>query len=135
MTAQIKSSSFDVERLMNQTRTPDTEALQVVFDPQKVSYRTLVEYFYKMHDPTTANRQGPDTGSQYRSGIFYHNDEQKEIARDVTKKANDQWWKGSIVTEVLPAGEWWNAEDYHQKYLDYNPGGYDVSKTMSKTKR
>lgn len=79
-----------------------------------------------MHDPTTANRQGPDTGSQYRSGIFYHSDEQKEIAKDVTQKANDQWWKGSIVTEILPAGEWWNAEDYHQKYLDYNPGGYDV---------
>ncbi|GAB7359905.1 hypothetical protein MBLNU230_g7432t1 [Neophaeotheca triangularis] len=106
-------------------RTGHTEALQVVFDPQKVSYRTLIEYFYKMHDPTTANRQGPDTGSQYRSGIFYHSDEQKEIAKDVTQKANDQWWKGSIVTEILPAGEWWNAEDYHQKYLDYNPGGYD----------
>lgn len=84
-----------------------------------------MEYFYKMHDPTTANRQGPDSGSQYRSGIFYHNDEQKQVAEDVTKKANDQWWKGSIVTEVLPAGEWWDAETYHQLYLDNNPGGYE----------
>jgi peptide-methionine (S)-S-oxide reductase len=78
-----------------------------------------------MHDPTTSNRQGPDTGSQYRSGIFYHNAEQETIAREVTAKANEQWWKGKIVTEILPAGEWWDAEDYHQKYLDNNPGGYE----------
>lgn len=103
----------------------DAEALQVVFDPSQVSYRTLIEYFYKMHDPTTANRQGPDTGSQYRSGIFYHSDEQKQVAEDVTKKASEQWWKGGIVTEVLPAGEWWDAETYHQLYLDINPGGYE----------
>jgi peptide-methionine (S)-S-oxide reductase len=67
-----------------------------------------------MHDPTTSNRQGPDTGSQYRSGIFYHDDEQKKIAEEVTKLANEKWWKGKIVTEILPAGEWWDAEDYHQ---------------------
>jgi peptide-methionine (S)-S-oxide reductase len=118
----------------------------VTFDPAQVSYRQLLEYFYKMHDPTTSNRQGPDTGSQYRSGIFYHNAEQEMIAREVTKKANEKWWKGTIVTEILPAGEWWDAEDYHQKYLgkhhphpkfasrfwniltrwvDNNPGGYE----------
>lgn len=103
----------------------DAEALQVVFDPAQVSYRSLIEYFYRMHDPTTANRQGPDTGSQYRSGIFYHSPEQKEIAEDVTKKANDQWYKGKIVTEVLEAGQWWDAESYHQEYLHHNPSGYE----------
>ncbi|KAI7293816.1 hypothetical protein KC315_g19254, partial [Hortaea werneckii] len=71
------------------------------------------------------NRQGPDVGSQYRSGIFYNNDEQKSVAEEVTKKANEQWWKGGIVTEILPAGKWWDAEKYHQLYLDNNPGGYE----------
>jgi len=105
--------------------TGHAEALQVSFDPSQVTYRTLLEYFYRMHDPTTSNRQGPDSGSQYRSGIFYHSPEQEEIARDVTKKVNEKWWKGKVVTEILPAGEWWDAEDYHQKYLDANPGGYE----------
>lgn len=105
--------------------TSDAEACQIVFDPKKVTYATLVEYFYKMHDPTTSNRQGPDTGSQYRSGIFYHDDEQKSIAEEITKKANAQWWKGGIVTEILPAGQWWDAEAYHQLYLHHNPGGYE----------
>lgn len=80
-----------------------------------------------MHDPTTVNRQGADTGSQYRSGIFYHDAEQEKVAKEVTQKANDQWYKGKIVTEVLPAGQWWDAEDYHQRYLDNNPGGYHCS--------
>jgi peptide-methionine (S)-S-oxide reductase len=79
-----------------------------------------------MHDPTTANRQGPDVGTQYRSGIFYHNEEQEKEARAITKQVQEQWWKqGKIETEILPAGTWWDAEDYHQLYLDKNPGGYE----------
>lgn len=106
--------------------TGHAEACQITFDPAKVSYRTLLEFFYKMHDPTTLNRQGPDTGSQYRSGIFYHDEEQEKTAREVTQKVQEQWWKqGKIVTEILPAGQWWDAESYHQKYLDNNPGGYE----------
>jgi peptide-methionine (S)-S-oxide reductase len=70
-----------------------------------------------MHDPTTTDRQGPDTGSQYRSGIFYHDDEQKAEAESITKLVNEQWWKGKVVTQILPAEQWWDAEDYHQKYL------------------
>lgn len=105
--------------------TGHAEACQIVFDPAKVSYRTLIEYFYKMHDPTTPNRQGPDRGSQYRSGIFFHDEEQKAIAEDVTKKANAQWWHNGIITEILPAGKWWDAEQYHQLYLHNNPGGYE----------
>lgn len=96
----------------------DAEALKVVFDPEQVSYRQLLEFFYKMHDPTTANRQGPDVGSQYRSAIFFHDEEQEKIAKDVTEKVNQEWWKGKVATEVLPAGEWWDAEKYHQLYLD-----------------
>lgn len=97
-----------------------------MFNPEKVSYQTLLEFFYKMHDPTTKDRQGPDTGSQYRSGIFTHDDEQAKIAREVTNKVQEQWWKdGKVVTEILPAGEWWDAETYHQLYLDKNPGGYE----------
>ncbi|KAJ4352038.1 Peptide methionine sulfoxide reductase [Didymosphaeria variabile] len=106
-------------------RTGHAEALQVVYDPEKLTYRTILEFFYKMHDPTTANRQGPDVGSQYRSGIFYHNAEQEKEAKDITDKVNKQWWKGGVVTEVLPAGQWWDAETYHQLYLDKNPSGYE----------
>jgi peptide-methionine (S)-S-oxide reductase len=101
----------------------DAEALQVTFDPSKITYRQLIEFLYRMHDPTTADRQGPDTGSQYRSGIFYHDEEQKKIAEEVTKLANEKWWKGKIVTQILPAGEWWDAEDYHQvRFLNINFG-------------
>ena len=100
------------------TEDADAEALQVVYDPSQVSYRTLLEFFYKMHDPTTANRQGPDVGSQYRSAIFYHDDEQQKIAKDITSKVDKEWWKGGVKTEVLPAGQWWDAETYHQLYLD-----------------
>ncbi|KAL3425381.1 peptide methionine sulfoxide reductase [Phlyctema vagabunda] len=105
--------------------TGHAEALQVVYDPSQITYRQLLEFFYKMHDPTTSNQQGPDRGSQYRSGIFYHDQEQKSVAEEVTKLVNDKWWKGKVVTEILPAGEWWDAETYHQKYLDKNPGGYE----------
>lgn len=106
-------------------RTGHAEALQVIYDPEKLSYRTILEFFYKMHDPTTANRQGPDVGSQYRSGIFYHNEAQEKEARSITEQVNQHWWKGGVVTEVLPAGEWWDAETYHQLYLDKNPSGYE----------
>lgn len=100
--------------------------MQVSFDPKQVSYRTLIEYFYKMHDPTTLNQQGPDRGSQYRSGIFYHDEEQKKVAEEVTAKVQKEWWKnGKVVTEILPAGRWWDAETYHQLYLHNNPGGYE----------
>ncbi|KAI9648538.1 Peptide methionine sulfoxide reductase [Ciborinia camelliae] len=105
--------------------TGHAEALQIHYDPSKISYRQLITYFYRMHDPTTSNRQGPDTGSQYRSGIFCHSEEQEKEAREITKQINEKWWKGGIVTEILKAGEWWDAEAYHQKYLDNNPGGYE----------
>lgn len=107
------------------TKQTDAEATQIIYDPKKISYRELLEFFYRMHDPTTLNSQGPDRGSQYRSGIFYHSAEQEKIAREVTAKVNEQWWRGKVVTEILPAGHWWDAEEYHQLYLDKNPDGYE----------
>ncbi|KAL2168342.1 hypothetical protein VTG60DRAFT_7386 [Thermothelomyces hinnuleus] len=112
-------------RLVCSGNTGHAEATLLVYDPTRLSYRTLIEFFYRMHDPTTLNQQGPDRGTQYRSGIFYHTPEQEAIAREVTQKANEQWWGGKIVTEILPAKEWWDAEDYHQLYLTKNPHGYE----------
>ncbi|KAL1841756.1 hypothetical protein VTK73DRAFT_3394 [Phialemonium thermophilum] len=106
-------------------QTGHAEATQLIYDPSKISYRQLIEFFYKMHDPTTKDSQGPDRGTQYRSAIFFHDPEQERVARDVTDKANQQWWGGRIVTQLVPAGTWWDAEDYHQLYLDKNPGGYE----------
>ena len=104
----------------------DAEAVQVTFDPSIVSYRQLLEFFYRMHDPTTLNRQGMDVGTQYRSAIFTHNDEQQSIAQAVTDQVGKEWWKGSPVTTVItPIGKWWDAEHYHQLYLQNNPGGYE----------
>jgi len=101
------------------------EALQITYDPTQITYQALIEFLYRMHDPTTPNSQGPDRGSQYRSGIFYHSPEQKRIAEEVTKKVDEQWWKGKVCTQILEAGEWWDAEDYHQRYLEGNPSGYE----------
>jgi len=119
-------SSSPTYRAVCSGGTGHAEALQMSFDPDKVSYRALVEFFFKMHDPTTKDRQGPDTGSQYRSAIFVHSEEQKRVAEDVRDKVAKEWWKqGKVVTEIVNAGEWWDAETYHQLYLDKNPGGYE----------
>jgi peptide-methionine (S)-S-oxide reductase len=97
----------------------DAEALQVLYDPTKVSYENLLEFFFRMHDPTTGGRQGPDVGSQYRSAIFHHSPEQEAIARRVTDAAQKQWWGSKkLATQLIPAGQWWDAEEYHQLYLD-----------------
>ncbi|KAI7894309.1 uncharacterized protein EV154DRAFT_415305 [Mucor mucedo] len=101
------------------------EALEITFDPKKVSYATLVDFFYSTHDPTTVNAQGPDRGSQYRSAIFYHSPEQKSIAEKVTAEVQEKHLKGKkIVTEIVPAGVFYDAEAYHQNYLNDNPSGY-----------
>ncbi|MBI3019607.1 MAG: peptide-methionine (S)-S-oxide reductase MsrA, partial [Deltaproteobacteria bacterium] len=101
------------------------EAVQVVFDPQKIRYEELLRYFFRLHDPTTSNRQGNDIGSQYRSAIFYQDEEQKRVALKVKEEVQKSGkWKGKIVTEIAPTGEFYKAEDYHQKYLQKNPGGY-----------
>ncbi|KAI5481589.1 peptide-methionine (S)-S-oxide reductase [Pseudohyphozyma bogoriensis] len=106
--------------------TEHAEAVLLTFDPSKVSYAELVEFHYRMHDPTSVNRQGPDVGTQYRSAIFTNSDEQAEIAKQVTKEVNEKYLVGkTIATQIQPAGQWWNAEDYHQEYLHNNPSGYE----------
>lgn len=97
--------------------TGHAEVIEVTFDPAKVSYRTLVEYFFKMHDPTQVNRQGPDIGDQYRSVIFTHSDEQKKVADDVKIGLTlSKAFSRPIATQIEPAPKFWRAEEYHQKY-------------------
>jgi peptide methionine sulfoxide reductase msrA/msrB len=101
------------------------EVVRVVFDSRRTSYEELLGYYFRMHDPTTKNRQGNDIGSQYRSAIFSHNERQREIAERVKDKVNRSGnWKNPIVTEIVPAGSFYEAEEYHQDYLEKNPGGY-----------
>jgi methionine-S-sulfoxide reductase len=111
---------------MHDGHTGHAESVNIEFDPKKVSYETLLDLFFKMHDPTTLNRQGNDEGNQYRSAIFYHGEKQKEIALKFKDKvAKSGAWKDPIVTEITEAKKFWIAEDYHQKYLVQHPGGYD----------
>jgi peptide methionine sulfoxide reductase msrA/msrB len=102
------------------------EAVEVVFDPTRLSYEDLLErYFFRMHDPTSLNRQGNDMGTQYRSAVFFHSPEQQRIAQAVKSRveASGRWGR-PLVTEIVPAGRFHEAESYHQKYLVKNPGGY-----------
>jgi peptide-methionine (S)-S-oxide reductase len=102
--------------------TGHAEAVQIQFDPNVVSYRDLLNVFFAIHDPTTLNRQGADVGTQYRSAIFYHDEEQKKIAEDLIKELNGQdLWGRTIVTEVTPFNKFYKAEDYHQEYFAKNP--------------
>ncbi len=106
--------------------TGHAEAVRVVFDPKRLSYETLLEqWFFRMHDPTTLNRQGNDLGTQYRSAIFVTSDEQRRAAEAVKQRMNASGkWNGKIVTEIVDAGPFTPAEAYHQDYLEKNPGGY-----------
>ncbi|OQX67375.1 MAG: peptide-methionine (S)-S-oxide reductase [Sorangiineae bacterium NIC37A_2] len=107
-------------------RTGHAESVRIVFDPKRLSYAELIEkWFFRMHDPTTKNRQGNDIGTQYRSAIFFTSPEQEKTAHAVIEKVNASGvWKAPIVTEVVPSGPFTPAEDYHQDYLEKNPGGY-----------
>ncbi len=100
-------------------RTGHAEAVEVEYDPARVSYEQLLNVFWENHDPTTLNRQGPDWGSQYRSAIFFHNPEQEKLAR-ASKEARDKsgQFRNKIVTQIVPASDFYQAEDYHQQYLE-----------------
>lgn len=102
--------------------TGHAEVVQVTFDPEVVSFREILEVFFTIHDPTTLNRQGADAGTQYRSAIFYHSPEQKEVAEQVIAELTaEQLWRDPVVTEVTPLTEFYAAEDYHQDYFERNP--------------
>ncbi|KAI6003216.1 peptide methionine sulfoxide reductase MsrA [Pisolithus orientalis] len=123
-----KATSVDPSYREVCTGTTDhAEAVRIEFDPSIVSYSELVEFFYRTHDPIAVNRQGPDVGSQYRSAIFTHSQEQRSTAERVTKEVQDKYFtpKGEMIaTEIQEAGPWYDAEDYHQLYLINNPSGY-----------
>jgi peptide-methionine (S)-S-oxide reductase len=99
--------------------TGHAEVVRIEFDPARISYREILEVFFVIHDPTTLNRQGNDVGSQYRSAIFYHSDEQKRIAQTIIAEAEPSYGK-EIVTQVVPAGDYFRAETYHQEYFRHN---------------
>jgi len=101
------------------------EGIEIVYDPAKTDYRAILEFFFQIHDPTTRNRQGNDVGASYRSAIYYLNDEQRRIAEDTIADVNASGlWPGKVVTEVAPAGDFWEAEPEHQDYLERFPSGY-----------
>ncbi len=105
--------------------TGHAESLEVVYDPARVSYEALLEFFFRAHDPTTKNRQGNDIGSQYRSAIFYHDEAQRAAAEQMKEIVDTSGrWRGNVVTEIVPAGPFYPAEDYHQDYLQHHPNGY-----------
>jgi peptide-methionine (S)-S-oxide reductase len=101
------------------------EAIEIIFDPEVASYRELLEFFFQIHDPTTLNRQGNDIGTSYRSAIFYLDEEQRRVAEDTIADVEASGlWPGKVVTEVTPAGPFWEAEPEHQDYLERYPNGY-----------
>ena len=101
------------------------EALEVVFDPRQGSFRQILEFFFQIHDPTTKDRQGNDVGSSYRSAIFYLDDVQKQVAMNTVADVDaSRLWPGKVVTEIVPAGPFWEAEPEHQNYLERYPDGY-----------
>lgn len=106
-------------------KTGHAEAIEILFDPSKITYEELLEYFWRLHDPTQVNRQGGDIGTQYRSVIFYHDVRQREIAEN-SKAAFESSgvFENKIATEIIEAGRFYPAEDYHQDYLEKNPDGY-----------
>ncbi|HEX7420262.1 MAG TPA: bifunctional methionine sulfoxide reductase B/A protein [Thermoanaerobaculia bacterium] len=125
ISSRVGYTGGSVKNATYQNHEGHAEAVEVIFDPTKISYEQILEFFFKMHDPTTLNQQGNDVGSSYRSAIFYHDEHQRQVAEQVKKKVDASGaWKRPVVTEIVPAKEFWNAEAYHQDYLIKNPGGY-----------
>jgi peptide-methionine (S)-S-oxide reductase len=125
VSTRVGYSGGDVPNATYRNHGTHAEAIEIIFDPAKTSYRTLLERFFQIHDPTTRNRQGNDAGLSYRSAIFYTGDEQKRIAEDTIADVDASGlWPGKVVTEVAPAGAFWEAEPEHQDYLEKYPNGY-----------
>ena len=115
----------DVANATYRNHGTHAEGIEIIFDPEQLSYRKLLEYFFQIHDPTTRNRQGNDIGTSYRSAIFYTDEAQRQTAVDLIAEMDASGiWPGKIVTEVVPEGPFWNAEVEHQDYLQKNPYGY-----------
>lgn len=125
ISTRVGYTGGDVPNATYRNHEGHAEAIEIIFDPQQITYRRLLEYFFQIHDPTTANRQGNDIGTSYRSAIFYTTDEQRQIAEETTADVNASGlWPGKVVTEVVPARAFWEAEPEHQDYLERIPNGY-----------
>ena len=125
ISTRVGYSGGDVPNATYRHHGTHAEAIEIVFDPAKISYRRLLEFFFQIHDPTTLNRQGNDRGLSYRSAIYTTSDEQKRVAEDTIADVNASGlWPGKVVTEVAPAGPFWEAEPEHQDYLERIPNGY-----------
>ncbi|WP_206860301.1 peptide-methionine (S)-S-oxide reductase MsrA [Lysobacter changpingensis] len=125
LSTRVGYSGGDVPNATYRNHGTHAEAIEIVFDPDKLSYRQILEFFFQIHDPTTKNRQGNDIGTSYRSAIFYTDDEQKRVAEDTIADVDASGlWPGKVVTEVSPAGPFWEAEPEHQDYLQHYPTGY-----------
>jgi peptide-methionine (S)-S-oxide reductase len=125
ISTRVGYTGGDVQNATYRNHGNHAEALEVVFNPEKLSYRKLLEFFFQIHDPTTLNRQGNDIGASYRSAIFYTTDEQRQVAEETIADVNASGlWPGKVVTQVEPNGAFWEAEPEHQDYLERYPNGY-----------
>ena len=125
VSTRVGYTGGDVSNATYRDHGTHAEGIEINFDPARISYRKLLEFFFQIHDPTTPNRQGNDLGMSYRSAIYFTSEDQKAIALDTIADVDASGlWPGKVVTEVEPVGEFWEAEDYHQDYLEKNPNGY-----------
>ncbi|MGH9020914.1 MAG: peptide-methionine (S)-S-oxide reductase MsrA [Acidimicrobiales bacterium] len=125
VTTRVGYSGGDVANATYRNHGTHAEAIEIVFDPTVTTYRDVLAFFFQIHDPTTMNRQGNDRGTSYRSAIFYIGDDQRQTALDVIADVEASGlWPGKVVTEVVPAGPFWEAEPEHQDYLERIPNGY-----------
>ena len=122
---RVGYSGGDVDNATYRNHGTHAEAIEIVFDPAQTSYRKMLEFFFQIHDPSTANRQGNDRGTSYRSGIYYTSEAQRQTALETIADVDASGlWPGKVVTEVRPAGDFWQAEPEHQDYLERIPNGY-----------
>ena len=125
ISTRVGYSGGDVPNATYRNHPGHAEAVEIIYDPAQTDYRALLEFFFHIHDPSTKDRQGNDVGSSYRSAIFYVDDDQKRIALDTIADVDASGlWPGKVVTEVAPAGDFWEAEPEHQDYLERYPQGY-----------
>jgi peptide-methionine (S)-S-oxide reductase len=125
LSTRVGYSGGDVDNATYRNHGTHAEAIEIVFDPARNSFRRLLEFFFQIHDPTTVDRQGNDRGASYRSAIFYTSDEQRRVAEDTIDDVEASGlWPGKVVTELAPAGAFWEAEPEHQDYLERYPTGY-----------
>ena len=125
LSTRVGYSGGDVDHATYRNHGTHAEAIEIVFDPAQTTFRKILEFFFQIHDPTTIDRQGNDRGASYRSAIFYASDRQRQVAEDTIADVEASGlWPGKVVTELAPAGPFWQAEPEHQDYLQHYPTGY-----------